>query len=117
MEGRVDVDAPQPLPARVGLLELLPDEEARVLDDDVEAAEPLDRALDRLRAARRGLEILVAGDRGAVRRLDLGDDGVGERRVAAAAVGLDSGVVHDDLRAVRGEGAGVRRAETRGRRR
>ena len=111
MERCVDVHAAQPLPARVGLLELLPDEETRVLDDDVEAAEPLDRALDRSGTARRGLEVLVARDRAAARGLDFRDDGVGEGRVATAAVGLDSGVVHDDPRAVRGEGAGVRRAE------
>ena len=33
-------------------------------------------------------------------------------RVAAAPVGLDSSVVHDHLRAVRGECTGVRCAET-----
>ena len=77
--------------------------EARVVDDDVEPAPRVERALHELVADRGVGDVAALRDRLAARGRDLGDD-VGRGILGGGApVGRDTGVVHDDPRAVRRE--------------
>ena len=74
-------------------------EDARVVDEDVQAAELVDRLLDHpLRAGEVG-DVLAVRDRFAAERLDLADDVVSRAFVRAFAGERGAEVVDDDLRA------------------
>ena len=75
-------------------------EDAGVVDDDVDAAERVDRGLDDLVAV---LDRVVVGDRLAAGGLDLLDHLVGGRRALALAVDAAAEVVDHDARAARRE--------------
>ena len=87
----------------VHVVERLVAQDAGVVDDDVDGAERVDRALhDRLAALRCGDRIGV-GDGFAARVLDLVDDVLGGPLVAAGAVDGAAEIVHHDQRAALGE--------------
>ena len=60
----------------------------------VEPIEPFDGELDDVAASRPRLQILVAGHRGPAPTQDVPRHAVCHRRVGAATVGRDSGIVH-----------------------
>ena len=107
MEGCIDVDATESLPAPLGLLELLPHDQPGVLDDDVETPEALERKLDRAAAAHLGLEVLHTG-----KASDLAGDRLGHGRIATRPVRIDSGVMHHERGAAARERARIGSAET-----
>ena len=88
------------------VLEVLPDDEAGVLHDDVQAAEPLDRPRDEAEARLLGLEVVRERN-----PADLCGDGLCRPRIPTGSVGLDARIVHDDTRSTRCERTRVRRAE------
>src|SRR5690606_36017006 len=96
---------------RLELGEGLVAQDAGVVDDDVDAAEVVDRGLDdRPAALGRGDRVVVG--RGLTAGLaDLLHGLVGHARARARAVGLPAEIVHDHLAAARGELQGVGLAE------
>jgi hypothetical protein len=111
VERCVEASPEHGLPASVRPLEFLEDEQTGVVDYRVDPAERLEGALDRPPASALVSKVVVGGNRRAPGARDLGDDRVGNRRIAAAAVELEAGVVHDDVGAPHREGARVRRAQ------
>ena len=83
-------------------------EDARVVHDDVEAAERVDRVLDEPAGALEVGDVLAVGDRLSVGGLDLCDHLLGRRQVGALARERPAEVVHDHLRAGGGERERVR---------
>src|ERR1041385_8099927 len=90
----------------VGDVELLPDDETGVLNHGVEAVELRQRFFDEARAGPGLLEVLRQR-----KAADFVCNGLGDGRVAAAAVLLDARVVNDDGGAALGEGPRVGSAE------
>ena len=85
--------------------------EAGVVHHDVEAAEGVERRLHERAGLREVRDVGAVRDRLAAGGADLLDDLVRGSRRAAAAVGLDAEVVHDDLRALARERERVGAAE------
>src|SRR5207244_4479341 len=79
----------------------------RVVDEDVQPAEGVDRRLDDARGAGEGGGALAAGDRRAAGGAELGDDAVGALGVGRLAGQGDTEVVDDDLGALAGEEQGM----------
>ena len=78
-------------------------QDARVVDEDVELAECLDRGVDHSLATLPARDVVAVRDRLAAHLLDLVHDLLGRRLVATGAVGVAPEVVDDDLGAFRGK--------------
>jgi hypothetical protein len=82
-------------------------EDARVVDQDVEAAEVVDRNLDDVLRPLLGGDVVEAGRRFAAQLFDLGHDLLGHGVTRPAAVARAAEIVHDYLGALAGKGQGI----------
>ena len=78
-------------------------QDAGVVDDDVQIAERLDRGVDEALGSLPAADTVAVGDGLAAHPLDLVDDLLGRRQVAAAAVDRPAEIVDDDLGTVLGK--------------
>src|ERR1700735_5654135 len=97
MAAQVHADRAGPVLERL-LLEREEAQNARVVDDDVQRAERIERGTDQASGAIPVGDIVVIGNRFAAGRLDLRGDGRGSLPIGAAAE-----IVDDDVRAFGGE--------------
>ncbi len=100
------------VPGRLGRLgKGLVDQDARIVDENVGAAEMPDGIVEHRLPARHGRDVGAVGDPAAARRLDCVDDLLCHRDIGARAVTRPTEVVDQDSRALAREQFGIGLAE------
>ena len=96
MKGRVDADRDHAVPqGRVGFRQTGEDDQACIVDERIDAPEAIERELDDAPARGCPIEIFVASGGDPAVRDDRRGHGIRHRRIEAAAILRDAGIVHD----------------------
>jgi hypothetical protein len=102
VEGRVHAEIDHPVPQlRTGIREIGKNHQPGIVDQCIEAPEPVNRELHNAAARRLLLQVLVACGRRPAIGHDLLRHAVRHRRIKAGAILRDTGIVHHDARATR----------------